>query len=120
MNLYLCCQGARRRLALLQGTIPWSHNNSAPLKHRGGVAEDEVDGAGDGAGLEKLPQGVRVQRVLVAQNAAGMEGGAIGLHAQRHRLVLLRPRRVLERDAPRNEARSTHTCRQSKKGSELP
>ncbi|CAA7397486.1 unnamed protein product [Spirodela intermedia] len=73
----------------------------AVLQHHGGVAEDEVDGAGDGAVAVELPLRVHVECVLVAQHVAA-----------RHRLVLRRPRRVLESHVPRHEPRPHRRCDQ--------
>lgn len=46
----------------------------APLQHRGRVAEDEVHRAVDVAVLVELAEGVGVERVLVAGEAAAVEG----------------------------------------------
>lgn len=69
----------------------------AVLEDGSGVAEDEVDGATDLALAEELAHGVGVQGVLVGPKAAAEEDGEVGVGAERHRLVLLRPRRVLDR-----------------------
>jgi len=85
-----------------------------PLEHGGAVAKDEVDGAGDAAVAVELPERVRVQRVLVALHRHAEEGGAVRVHAQRHRLVRRRPRRVPDRQVPGDEPRASHRCMPSK------
>ena len=52
-----------------------AHLDEAVLEHHLRVAEDEVDGAGDGAVAVVLPAGVRVQRVLVPVEPALEESG---------------------------------------------
>jgi hypothetical protein len=83
----------------------------AVLEHGGGVAEDEVDGARDAAVAVELAQRVRVQRVLVPLEGAAVEDGEVRVAPQRHGLVLRRPRRVLERQVPRDEALAVHSCK---------
>jgi len=83
----------------------------AALQHDGGVAEDEVDGAVDVAVAEELPEGVHVQRVLVAHEAAAVERRQVGAHAERHRLVLGRAGRVLDRQVAGQEVVAHHSCR---------
>jgi hypothetical protein len=83
---------------------------AAALEHDGGVPEDEVDGAVDVAVAVELAEGVGVERVLVAREAAAVEGGEVGVDAQRHGLVLARPRRVLHRQVARQEPRADHRC----------
>ncbi|OAY84518.1 hypothetical protein ACMD2_15403 [Ananas comosus] len=78
-------------------------DEDAVLEDGGGVAEDEVDGAGDDAVAVELPHRVRVERVLVALHPAVQENGPVRLHAQRHRLVLDRPCRVAESYARAHE-----------------
>ncbi|BAS71379.1 Os01g0254350 [Oryza sativa Japonica Group] len=80
------------------------------------VAEDEVDGAGDAAVAVELAEGVRVERVLVALDGDAEEGGAIGVDAQRHRLVRRRPRRVPNRHVPCDEPRPRHRKRGAPEG----
>nr|ACR36085.1 unknown [Zea mays] len=46
---------------------------------------------------------MRVQRVLVPGDAAAVDDGAVGAHAQRHRLVPRRPRPVLHRHVAHHE-----------------
>lgn len=75
----------------------------AVLQDGGAVAEDEVDGAGDAAFAVELPEGVGVESVLVPFHAAPEEGRLVGVDAEGHALVLLRPRRVAERHVPRDE-----------------
>lgn len=75
----------------------------ARLEDGGGVAEDEVDGAGDGALAVELAERVRVERVLVALDAAPVRRRHVRAHPQRHRLPLRRPRRVPERHVPSHE-----------------
>lgn len=53
----------------------------AVLDDHGGVAKDEVNGAGDGAVAEELPQGVGVEGVLVALDLAAIDDGLIGADA---------------------------------------
>lgn len=52
--------------------------DAAVLEYRGGVAEDEVDGARDGAVAVELAVGVGVEGVLVGVEAAAVEDGAVG------------------------------------------
>lgn len=51
-----------------------------------------------------------VEGVLVGHEAAIVEGREVGAAAEGHRLVLARPRVVLERDAFRYETVSDHGC----------
>ncbi|KAL8171422.1 hypothetical protein V2J09_023226 [Rumex salicifolius] len=62
------------------------------------VAEDEVDGSLDGAVTEEVTAPNRVERVLEAVELAVVEYREVSHHTHRHRLVLLRPSRVLEPD----------------------
>ncbi|GMN37933.1 hypothetical protein TIFTF001_007214 [Ficus carica] len=82
----------------------------AVLEDDGGVAEDEVDGAVDVALAVELPEGVGVEGVLVPYEAALVEGREVRAAPERHRLVLARPRRVLEGYALRYEAFPHHRC----------
>lgn len=52
------------------------------LEDRSGVAEDEVDGAQNGAGVEELAKGLRPECVLVGVEGALVEGGLVGGDAQ--------------------------------------
>ncbi|BAS71791.1 Os01g0312600, partial [Oryza sativa Japonica Group] len=82
----------------------------AALEDDGGVAEDEVDGAVDVALAEELAEGVDVEGVLVADEAAPVERRQVGAHAQRHRLVLRRAGRVLDRQVAGQEVVAHHSC----------
>ena len=44
------------------------------MEHDGGVSEDEVDGAADGAVAVELAERVDVESVLVAEDLAAIEG----------------------------------------------
>lgn len=66
------------------------------MEHYRSVAEDEVDGSVDVTVFEKLTHRVGVERVLVAFEAAGVEGGEVGTVADCDRLVLGRAGGVLE------------------------
>ncbi|KAB8106844.1 hypothetical protein EE612_041350, partial [Oryza sativa] len=92
----------RREHVLLVG-VRAARVEVAVLEHDGGVAEDEVHRAVDVAVAVELAKRVRVQRVLVAREAAPVERRQVGVHPQRHRLVLARPRRVLHRYVPRQK-----------------
>ena len=87
-----------------------AREEEAVLEHGGGVAEDEVDGARDAAVAVEVAERVRVQRVLVALEGAAVEDGEVRVAPERHRLVLGRARRVLERQVPRDEAPAVHGC----------
>ena len=100
--------GSSRPCAVTTFFWPAARVEAAALQHGGGVAEDEVDGAVDVAVAVELAEGVRVQRVLVPREAAAVEGGEVGVHAQRHGLVLAWTRRVLHRQVTRQEARAHH------------
>jgi hypothetical protein len=91
----------RQRLARVQ---------VAALQHHGRVAEHEVDGAVDVAVAEELPQRVHVQSVLVPHEAAPVERRQVRPHAERHRLVLRRPGRVLDRQVAGQEVVAHHSC----------
>lgn len=82
----------------------------AVLEDDGCVAEDEVDGAGDEAARVELAEGVDVEGVLVGQHVAAVEGAEVRVHAEGHRLVLRRARRVLERDVTGQEPPAHHRC----------
>ncbi|PWZ33994.1 hypothetical protein Zm00014a_036117, partial [Zea mays] len=82
----------------------------AVLEHHGGVAEHVVHGAVDVAAAVELPEGVRVQRVLVRLEAALVERREVRAGAQRHRLVLRRPGRVPERHVHRNKPGPENSC----------
>jgi len=82
----------------------------AALEHGGRVAEDEVDGAGHEALAVQVAERVRVQGVLVPVDAAAVGDGAVGAHAQRHRLVLRWPRRVLHPQVLQDDPVSRHGC----------
>ncbi|CAA7394999.1 unnamed protein product [Spirodela intermedia] len=83
----------------------------AVLEDGGGVAKDEVDSAADAALAEELAQGVGVERVLVAGDLRAEVGGEVRVRPQRHRLVLLRPRRVLHRQVPHDESLPRNSCK---------
>jgi hypothetical protein len=84
----------------------------AALEHGGGIAEDEVHGAVDVAVAVELAVRMRVQRVLVPGDAAAVDDGAVGAHAQRHRLVPRRPRPVLHRHVAHHEPKPGRGCTQ--------
>lgn len=63
------------------------HYHLAVLEHHSRIAEDEVDGAADGAVAVELPVGLGVEGVLVAVHLAVVEDGQVGLHPQSHGLV---------------------------------
>nr|GMC83740.1 hypothetical protein BHE74_00043207 [Ipomoea batatas] len=60
------------------------------LDHGRGVAEDEVDGAGDVAVPVELPLAVGVESVLVGVDFAAVDDGLVGSEPQRHRLITYR------------------------------
>ena len=60
----------------------------AVLEYDGGVAEDEVNGAGDQAVYEELAVVVDVKSVLVGEEVAAVEGGEIGANSECDGLVL--------------------------------
>lgn len=60
----------------------------AVLEDSGGIAEDEIDGAGDVAVDVELAVGVDVKGVLVGDHVAVIEGGKIGTDTKGHGLVL--------------------------------
>lgn len=68
----------------------------AVLEDRGPIAEDKVDGAGDGALAVELAEGVGVEGVLVALHAAPVEGGLVRVDAEGDALVALRAGGVAE------------------------
>lgn len=82
----------------------------AVLEDSGGVAKDEVDGAGDVAVDVELAVGVDVEGVLVGDHVAVVEGGEVGADAEGHRLVLRGTRCVLESYVPRQESFAYHGC----------
>uniref|UniRef100_J3MZR6 Uncharacterized protein n=1 Tax=Oryza brachyantha TaxID=4533 RepID=J3MZR6_ORYBR len=84
--------------------------DGAALEDGGGVAEDEVDGAGDAALAVELPAALGVQRVLVPPHLAEVHDGAVRGGPERHRLVVLRPGRVLDRQLTSHEAIAFNTC----------
>lgn len=75
--------------------------DQAVLQHHLGVAEDEVDGAG----LPVTQQSRKNCRssLLVAVEGAPVEHRLVALHAQRHHLVVLGPRRIIHPDVPHEE-----------------
>lgn len=82
----------------------------AALQHGEPVPEDEVDGAVDVALAVELAEGVGVQGVLVALDAAPEEGRTVGVHSEGHRLVVLRPGCVTEGYVPGYEALPGNRC----------
>lgn len=86
------------------------HDHLAVLEHRRGIAEDEVDGAGDGAVPVELSVGVGVEGVLVPVHVAVVEDGEVGVHSQCHGLVLGRSRGVLEPHVLGHEVGSHYGC----------
>ncbi|CAL1390128.1 unnamed protein product [Linum trigynum] len=77
---------------------------AAALEDGGGVAEDEVDGAGDVALAVELAEGEGVEGVLVPGDAAAVEDGAVGCGVECHRLFSAGARRVLEADVSCDES----------------
>ncbi|CAA6664802.1 unnamed protein product [Spirodela intermedia] len=96
-------RSALRRDGILLVAHRLPHEDVAVLEDCHSVAEDEVDGAVDVAVAVELALGVHVERVLIALEAAAVEDGEVRAGAESHRLVLRRPRRVLEGDVPRDE-----------------
>lgn len=76
----------------------------AVLEDGFGVAEDEVDGAGDGAVAVELAEGVDVEGVLVRVHLAVVEDGAVGLDEKGDGLVFRWAGGVLEPHVPRDES----------------
>ncbi|BAS74710.1 Os01g0788451, partial [Oryza sativa Japonica Group] len=96
-----------RVLLRLRGAPRREH---AALEHRRGVAEHEVHRAGDGAVAVELAELVRVQGVLVAVQAAAVDHGAVGAHAEGHRLLLLGARRVLHLEVLEDDPVARQGC----------
>ncbi|BAT09248.1 Os09g0545550, partial [Oryza sativa Japonica Group] len=82
----------------------------AVLEDGGGVAEDEVDGAGDAAVAVELPVALGVQRVLVHPDAAAVQRRGVGVGQQRHRLLVLCSGRVLDGQINGDEANAINSC----------
>ncbi|KAG6428526.1 hypothetical protein SASPL_112778 [Salvia splendens] len=85
--------------------------DAAVLEDRGGVAEDEVDGARDGAVAVELAVGVRVEGVLVGVEAAAVEDGAVGGGSDGRGLELFWAGGVLEAHVHRHEAAAFCDCK---------
>lgn len=86
-------------------------HEAAVLEDGEGVAEDEVDGAGDGAVAVVLAIVVCVETVLVAVDVHIVEDGAVAGDAQGHALMPLGTRRVLESDVLCQEVFSVDSCK---------
>ena len=84
------------------------------LEHGRRIPEDEVHGAFDPAPVVEVAERVRVERVLVAEEGAVIEGREVAIDHQGHRLVLRGTRRVLECHPHRHEFISAHTCAYAK------
>lgn len=82
----------------------------AVLEDGGCVAEDEIDGAGDGAVTVKLAVGVGVECILVAVHLAVVENGLIRLNSEGHGLVFFRSGGVFESHVFGHESRTDHRC----------
>lgn len=89
------------------------HHQLAVLEHSHGVAEHEVDGAGDGAVAVELPLGLHVQGVLISVHLAVVEHCLVCGYPECNCLVLVGSCRVLESNAYRHEVIRVHTCTQS-------
>ncbi|BAS75551.1 Os01g0880350, partial [Oryza sativa Japonica Group] len=99
-------------LALLRAELPREDDEGGVAEDGGRVAEDEVDGARDAAPGVELPHGVRVQRVLVAQELHRVQHRAVARRPERHRLVRVGPGRVGDRQVARHEAVREHAWKQ--------
>lgn len=104
----VCSRLRRHRVLLVAHRSP--HVDVAVLKHRHGVPEYEVYGSVYVAITVELTVRVHVQRVLVPLEAAPVEHRVVGAGPERHRLVLLRPRCVLERHVPSDEPVTGNRC----------
>ncbi|RWW50514.1 hypothetical protein BHE74_00043207, partial [Ensete ventricosum] len=83
----------------------------AVLEHHRRVAEDEVDGAVDIAFSVELAEGVDVEGVLVAYEAAPVEGGEVGADPESHGLVLAGACCVLYGDVSHEKSIANHSCK---------
>ncbi|KAH0470260.1 hypothetical protein IEQ34_001818 [Dendrobium chrysotoxum] len=82
----------------------------AVLEEGGGVAEDEVDGAVDVAVAVELAEGVDVESVLVADEAAAVEGGEVGTAAESDGLVFGWAGGVFDGEVAGDEAFAYYGC----------
>lgn len=87
-----------------------SGKDVAVLEDGGSIAEDEVDSAVDVAFAVELAEGVDVECVLVALEAASVERGEVGLVPDCYGLVLCGAGRVLECDVYGDESVSGNGC----------
>lgn len=94
--------------ALVLEWLPDHH--LAVLEDHGGVAEDEVDGAGDGAVAVELPVDVGVEGVLVGVDLAVVNDCPVGRYTERHGLVLLSSCAVLKPNVLGHEMISINRC----------
>ena len=85
--------------------------DAAALEDGRGVAEDEVDGAGDVGLPVELALGVGVEAVLVALDGAFVHHRAVRADPQRHGLVLVWAGAVLERYVSRDKTVSHRACK---------
>lgn len=102
-------------LAVLRVELTGEEEYEAIVEDGGGVAEDEVDGAGDAAVPVELPEGVGVEGVLVAQEFHGVDDGQVAVGAEGHRLVGVRPGRVGEGQVPGSESVAADPCAKRQK-----
>ena len=100
----------RRVRVLLPEQRRFLGDNSAGLEGDGAVAEDEVDCAQDCALAVELAECVRVERVLPAIEGAEVERRHVRAHAQRHRLVTNRARRVAGLEGLADESGAFDNC----------
>jgi len=89
------------------------HDELAVLEKGNGIAEDKVDGAGDGAVAVELALGLCIESVLVTVHVTVVEDGLVSCYPQSHCLVLLCSCGVLESNVLRDEVSSVHTCHNS-------
>lgn len=99
-----CCDHA------LLGVEGLSHDELAILEDSEGIAEDEVDGSADGAVAVELALGLDVEGVLEGVHLAVEEHRLVCCYSECHRLVLVRPRRVLEPYVLCHEVCTVHPC----------
>lgn len=84
--------------------------DGAVLEDDGRVPEDEVDGPVNVALAVELALRVRIEGILIADDIAPVDHGVIRPDSEGHRLVLARPRPVLERYVTCNETGTGRSC----------
>lgn len=84
--------------------------DGAVLEDNGRVPEYEVNGAIDVALAVELALRVSVEGVLVADDVAPVDHSVVRSDTEGHRLVLARPRPVLERYVPCYETGTGRGC----------